>query len=176
MDTSLDRSSRLRFAGAALLVSAPIAAVAVASLTGMFAGFAVGARGTALALGRTNDILAIPTLLLLAPAVAELSVVVSPDRRSLRVVLTAVGIGSIAWISWLQWLLVTEQLTFEEQVGPVTLGFAGLGAWFVVTGRVASRAGLMRGGTGLGVAAALFVGQPWWALRWGRRLLELARA
>ncbi|HET7726924.1 MAG TPA: hypothetical protein VFK54_06300 [Candidatus Limnocylindrales bacterium] len=170
MNATTPPSWRRRLAGTALLVSAPLGAVSVVALVGMFAGFAVGARATALTLGRINDTLAIPTVLLIAPTVVELFVLTGPERRPLRVAVAAIGLGGIAWIAWLQWLLVTERVTFEEQVGSVMVGFAGLATWFIVTGRQASRAGLMPGGTRLGVLAALNVGQPWWALQWGRLL------
>jgi len=173
MDPSRLRMLRLRLAGTALLASVPIGAVSLMALAGMFAGFAVGARTTALTLGRINDVLAIPTMLLMAPAVVELSVLTGPGTRPGRIVIATIGLGAIGWIAWLQWLLVSEQLTFDEQVGPVMIGFAGLATWFVVTGWRASRLGLLPGGERLGVLAALYVGQPWWALRWGRVLRRI---
>ena len=168
MDAATPSSVRRRLAGTALIASAPIGAVSLVALVGMYTGFAVGARATALTLGRINDTLAIPTVLLMAPTVVELFILTGPERRPLRIALAATGLVSMAWIAWLQWLLVTEQVTFEQQVGPVMIGFGGLAIWLIVTGRQASRAGLMPGGTRLGILAALYVGQPWWALRWGR--------
>lgn len=176
MAPSTRPSWRRRLAGTALLVSAPIGALSLVALIGMYAGFAVGARATALTLGRINDTLAIPTILLMAPTAIELFVLTGPERRPLRIALAAIGLGGMAWIAWFQWLLVTEQMTFEQQIGLVMVGFGGLAIWLIATGRQASRAGLMPGGTRLGILAALYVGQPWWALRWGRRLLELGSA
>lgn len=173
MDPSTRSSWRRRLAGTALFASAPLGAVSLVALIGMFAGFAVGARAAALTLGRINDILAIPAVLLMAPAAVELFVLTGPERRPLRIALAVIGLGAMAWIAWLQWLLVTEQVTFEEQVGPVMVGFGGLAIWLILTGRQASRAGLMPGGTRIGILAALYVGQPWWALRWGRVLRRL---
>lgn len=176
MDPSSPASRRRRLAGAALLASAPIGAVSIVALAGMYVGFAVGARSTALTLGRVNDVLAIPTVLLISPAVVELFVLTGPGRIPQRIAIAMIGLGGIASVAWLQWLLVSEQLPFEQQVGPVMVGFAGLATWFIATGWRASRQGLMPGGTRLGVLAALFVGQPWWALRWGRLLRRLGTA
>lgn len=167
---------RRRLAGNALLASAPIGAVSIAALGGMFASFAGGARDAALTFGRVNDILVIAVVLLTAPAVVELFVLTGPGQRLQRIAVATIGLGAIAWIAWFQWLLVTERMTFQEQVGLVIVGFAGLATWFIATGWRASRLGLLPGGTRLGVVAALFIGQPWWAIRWGRLLRALGSA
>jgi hypothetical protein len=60
---------------------------------------------------------------------------------------------------------VTGVLTFEEEIGPVSLAFLALAAWFILTGRIAARAGVVPGGTRLGVLAASYVGYPVWAFR-----------
>lgn len=163
---------RRRIAAGALLVSAPVNAIGVTALIAMFIGFAIGERSTAMALGRTNDILGLVGAALMAPAVVEIHALTGPDRRVSRAVLAVVGLGAIATIVWLQFLLVTERLTFEEQIGPVSVAYVAIAAWFVGGGWMASQAGIMPGGARLGAVAALYVGQPWWAYRWGRRLLE----
>ena len=167
---------RRRVAASALLVSVPINVAGIVALAAMFAGFAAGAREAALAFGRTNDILGIFGAALLAPAVIEIAAVSGPDRRELRAVLAVVGLGAIAAIVWLQVLLVTDRIPFEQQIGPVMVAFLALTVWFVASGWTAARAGAMEGGTRLGVIASTYVGQPWWALRWGLRLLELSAA
>lgn len=165
---------RRRIAAGALLISAPVNAVGVTALIGMFVGFAIGERSTALTLGRTNDILGLIGAALMAPAVFELHALTGPDRRVVRAVLAVVGLGAIATIVWLQFLLVTERMPFDEQIGLVSIGYVALAAWFVGSGWLASQVGILPGGARLGVLAATYVGQPWWAYRWGRRLLELA--
>lgn len=167
---------RRRVAAAALLVSVPINVVGIVALAAMYAGFAGGAREAALAFGRINDILGIFGAALLAPAVIEIAAVSGPDRRELRAVLAVVGLGAIAAIVWLQILLVTDRIPFEEQIGPVMVAYLALAVWFVIGGWTAARAGAIEGGSRLGVIAATYVGQPWWALRWGLRLLELSAA
>lgn len=173
--TSLVRRQR-RIAAGALLLSAPVNAVGVTALIAMYIGFAIGERSTAMTLGRTNDILGLIGAALMAPAVIEFHQLTGPDRRVVRAVLAVVGLGAIAAIVWLQSLLVTERLTFEQQIGPVSIAYLAIAIWFVGGGWMASRAGLMPGGARLGVGAALYVGQPWWAYRWGRRLLTSSTA
>lgn len=165
---------RRMVAGGALLISAPVGAVGVAALIAMFIGFAIGERSTATTLGRTNDILGLISAALMAPAVIEIHALTGPDRRVIREVLAVVGLGAIAAIVWLQVLLVTERMPFEQQIGLVSIAYVAIAVWFVGGGWLTSRAGIMSGGGRLGALAATYVGQPWWAYRWGRRLLELA--
>ena len=70
----------------------------------------------------------------------------------------------------LQVLLVGEVLTFEEQIGPVSLAFLVLAAWFVLYGRLAARAGVLPGGTRLGLIGASYAGYPVWAFRVARAI------
>lgn len=165
---------RRRVAAGALLISAPVNAVGVTALIAMYIGFAIGERSTAMSLGRTNDILGLIGAALMAPAVIEIHALTGPDRRVVRAVLAVVGIGAIFAIIWLQFLLVTERMPFEEQIGLVSVAYVAVAVWFIGGGWLASQAGIVAGGARLGVLAATYVGQPWWAYRWGRRLLELA--
>jgi hypothetical protein len=166
---------RRRIAAWALLASAAINAVGVTALVAMFTAFGVGERSAGLAFGRTNDVLGLIGAVLMTPAVIEIHALTGPDRRVVRTALAVTGVGAIAAIVWLQYLLITERLTFDQQIGPVTIAYLAIGVWFVHGGWVASRAGVMPGGGRLGMIAALYVGQPWWAYRWGRRLLNADR-
>ena len=87
---------RRRFAAGALLISAPVNAVGVTALIAMYVGFAIGERSTAMALGRTNDILGLVGAALMAPAVIEIHQLTGPDRRVVRAVLAVVGFGNTA--------------------------------------------------------------------------------
>jgi hypothetical protein len=69
-------------------------------------------------------------------------------------------------------MLVTRVLTFEQQIGPVSLAFLALAAWFIATGRLAARAGVFPHGTRLGVLAATYAGYPLWAFRLARALRD----
>jgi hypothetical protein len=167
-------SLRRRFAGGSLLLSAPVNAVGLAALIAMYVAFAVGERSTGLTLGRTNDILAIVGTALMMPAVIEIHALTGPGRPVLRRTLAVVGLGAMVAIIWLQYLLVIERLPFGTQIQYVMVAYLGVAIWFIVGGWTASTSGLMRDGGRLGAAAALYAGQPWWAWRWGRRLMDLA--
>jgi hypothetical protein len=165
---------RRRVAGWALLASAPVNAVGVTALLAMFVAFSIGERSSGMTLGRTNDILGLIGTALMMPAVLEIHAVTGPDRRALRTSLAVVGLGAMAAIIWLQYLLINDRITFEAQLPMVSLAYLGIGVWFLGGGWVATRAGVLAHGMRLGAAGALYVGQPWWAYRWGRVLLASA--
>lgn len=165
---------RRQVTAGALLLSAPINAVGVAALIGMFTAFALDARSTGMTLGRTNDILGLVGAVLMLPAVVEIHALTGPDRRALRVLVAVIGAGGLSAIVLLQSLLVSERVTFEQQLPWVTVAYAAIAIWFVIGGWTASTRGVMPNGGRLGAAAALYVGQPWWAWRWAQRLLALA--
>jgi hypothetical protein len=79
--------------------------------------------------------------------------------------LALAGIGVIVVF---QTLLVAGVLTFEQEIGPATVGFLALGAWMVLAAMAGRRAGVVPVGPGLALLAALYVGYPLWALRVGR--------
>jgi hypothetical protein len=168
------RRLRRRLAAGALLASAPVNAVGLTALVAMYVGFAIGERSTAMTLGRTNDILGLVGTALMMPAVFEIYALTGPGRRTARASLAIVGLGAMVAIVWLQYLLVTERLTFEAQLPMVMLAYLALATWFVGGGWIASRAGVMHHGVRLGAAGALYFGQPWWAYRWARSLLEVS--
>ena len=165
---------RRRVAAWALLASAPVNAVGVAALVAMFVAFSIGERSSGMTLGRANDILGLIGTALMMPAVLELHAVTGPDRRAIRASLVVIGLGAMAAIIWLQYLLISDRITFETQLPMVSLAYLGIGVWFIGGGWVATRAGVLARGVRLGVAGASYVGQPWWAYRWGRLLLASA--
>jgi len=162
----------LGLAGRALLPSSVLAAIGVAFLIGMFVSFGVGDTTRGQALGRINDVLVLLAYLLAAPSVIALGAILRPSASVVSGILTVLGIAAIAAIVVLQAMLVSGALTFEQQIGPVSVAFLALGAWFVVTGRMATTRGFMPHGTRLGLLAASYVGYPLWAYRVGRRLIE----
>jgi hypothetical protein len=170
------RRARRRLSAWSLLASAPINAVGVTALIAMFVAFGLGERSTGMTLGRTNDILGLVATALMMPAVFELHDLTGPDRRLLRGSLAVVGLGAMVAIVWLQTLLITERLTFEAQLPMVSVAYLAIAVWFIGGGWLAARAGVLPNGVRLGAAAALYVGQPWWAYRWGRVLLTAAAA
>lgn len=173
--SSVGRAST-RLAGTCLMASAVVGTVGVVSLVGMFAAFGAGAQEVGERLGYINDVSAFPTLLLAVPAVIELRRLVRPGSPLVMDAMTLVALGSIAGVLALQWLLVTRALTFAQQIGPVMVAYLGLQGWYVVSGWLASRSGVVPRGGRLGVAAVTYVGYPIWAASVGRRLRELADA
>jgi len=157
-----------RLAAAGLRASGIIGGIGLAFLAGMFAAFAAGARSTGMTLGFINDVTGVITLPLALPGVLALHRRVRPGAGPGADALLLVGIGAGGTIVLLQGLLVGEVLTFEQTIGPVSLAFLVLGAWFILYGRVAARAGVVPGGTRLGLLAATYAGYPVWAFRLAR--------
>ena len=159
-----------RLAGASLRASGIIGGIGLAFLIGMFAAFAAGARSLGMTLGWVNDITGVITLPMALPGVLALHARVRPQAGPAADALLLVGVGAGGTIVVLQALLVSGVVTFEEQIGPVSLAFLVLAAWFVLYGRLASRCGVVRDGTRLGVLAATYAGYPVWAFRIARAL------
>jgi hypothetical protein len=159
-----------RVTAPALRVSGVIGAIGLGFLLAMYAAFAAGARSAGMTLGWINDVTGVVTLPLALPAMLALHGRIRPHAGRGGDALLALGIGSAGAISVLQLLLVTGVLTFEEEIGPVMVAYLGLGAWFVMTGRIAQRHGILPGGTRLGAFAAVYAGYPIWAFRLARAL------
>jgi hypothetical protein len=54
-------------------------------------------------------------------------------------------------------------LSFQVQVGPASIALLVLGAWFVVTGFLGGRSGVLPRGGRMGLFSATYVGYPIWA-------------
>lgn len=160
----------LRLAAHAAVASAVIGGVGVAFLVGMFTAFAVGARSQALTLGWINDILVLVSYPLVVPAALVIRSHVRPVAPLATDVATAAGLAAVGAIAVLQALLLRGDLTFEEQIGPISIAFLAFGAWLVVIGRLGARSGLLPGGVRMGLLGATYVGYPAWALWAARRL------
>ena len=158
----------MRLAGFASIASSAIAAVAVILLFAMYLAFGLGARSAGQALGGINDVLILVAYPLAVPGVLATAALLR-SRRPLAVPGAFVAVAAIAAIALLQWQLVTGVLTFEQQIGPVSVAFLVLGGWFVLSAHFG--AGLVPYGVGIAVLAALYVGYPLLAFRLGRSLL-----
>ncbi|HEY3335354.1 MAG TPA: hypothetical protein VGK16_09000 [Candidatus Limnocylindrales bacterium] len=157
-------------AASAMRASGIVGGIGLVFLVGMYTAFAAGARSLGMTLGFVNDLTGVITLPMALPGVLALHARVRPYAGRPADALLVVGIGAGGAIVVLQVLLVTKALTFEEQIGPVSAAFLVLGAWFVLSGRLAARAGVLPGGTRLGVLAASYAGYPVWAFRIARAL------
>ena len=107
---------------------------------------------------------------LAVPGVLAIAEILRSRQPSFAALGALVAVGAIVAITVLQWQLVTGALTFEQQIGAVSVAFLALGAWFVLSAYVG--AGLLPYGVGIGVLAALYVGYPLLAFRLGRSLLR----
>jgi hypothetical protein len=162
----------VRVAGVASLASSAIAAVAVVVLIAMFVAFGLGATSTGQKVGWINDVLTLVAYLLALPGVLATAALLRSRRPGFVVIGALVAVASIAVICVLQWQLVTGALTFDQQIGPVSVAFLALGTWFVLSAYLG--AGRLPYGVGIAVLAALYVGYPLLAFRLGRSLLRSA--
>jgi SAM-dependent methyltransferase len=160
-----------RLAGYALLVSAVPGVVGVVAFVAMYVAFAAGNREAGMRVGFINDVSALATYLLAAPAVVALHRMLRPDRPTASALAAVAGAIGIAGILVFQGLLVTGVLTFEQEIGPVAIAFLVFMAWQVATGYMASRSRLIPNGLRLGIIGATYVGHPFWAVALGRRLI-----
>jgi hypothetical protein len=135
----------------------------------MFLAFGLGATSAGRTFGAINDWLVLVAYVLAVPGVLATAEMLRSRRRRLAVPGALVAFGAIVAITLLQWQLVTGALTFEQQIGPVTVAFLALGAWFVLSAYLG--AGLLPYGVGTGVLAALYIGYPLLAFRLGRALV-----
>lgn len=163
-------SSLVRLASRCARASAVAALVGIGFLVGMFAAFATGAQSTGQTLGLINDTLVLAQFALVIPVVLALAAVTPVRSRVVAVLVPLLGLAGVAWVVYWQAVLVAGVVTFEEQIGPASAGFLVLAIWFVASGALASRAGLVRRGGWVGLLAATYVGFPVWAWWIGGRL------
>lgn len=158
----------MRLAGVASLASAAAATVAVVLLVLMYLAFGLGATSIGGTVGWINDVLTLVAYLLALPGVLATATMLRSRRPRLVVIGASIAVVAIAVIVVLQWQLVTGVLPFDQQIGPVSVAFLGLGVWFVLSAYLG--AGRLPYGIGIGVLAALYVGYPVLAFRLGRSL------
>jgi hypothetical protein len=166
--------SFLRLAGRTALASAVVSVVGIIFLIGMASAFAIGSTATGQVLGQVNDICVLVQFALLVPTVLALRGLCPTRPAVIGTALAAAALVGIAWVVLWQALLIVGAITFEQQIGIVTAGFVPTMVWFVVTGHLATEAGVVRRGVLLGVGAALYVGFPFWAVAIGRGLSAAA--
>jgi SAM-dependent methyltransferase len=160
-----------RFAGYSLLVSAVAAAAGIMFLVAMFSAFGAGARAWGMRFGWMNDTLVLVSYLLALPSVLVLHRLLSRRYPVASTIAALTGTIGIAVVVVFQGLLVAGVLTFEQQIGPALIGFLVVMGWFIATGYLGSRDGVIPRGTRLGILGASYIGFPVWAVALGRRLL-----
>lgn len=154
--------------------SGAIAAAGIAVLIPMSVSFAAGETEQALAVGRINDVLVMVSYLLAIPSVLALGMLLRPHAPALSGLATLAGFGALMAIVVLHSLLISGVLSFEVESGQVSIALLVLGVWFVVTGVLGGRTGILPRGGRMGLLAATYVGYPIWAFWFARRLLNLS--
>jgi len=164
--------SRTQLAGGLTYLSGVLGALGIGFMIAMFVSFAADAKPAGMAFGWVNDVLVLLSYLLTAPAVLALRSLLRPRAPILSGVLTVVGLVSIGAIVLLQGLLVIGALTFEEQIGPVSIVYLGLAVWFVLTGYLGRTSGILTNGVRMGLLGATYIGYPIWAFWMSRQLMR----
>lgn len=172
MATRAETTAVLRLGGWTAYASGVVAAIGLVFLIAMFASFAVGAQSPGLVFGWINDVLVMVSYLLAMPSAIALRALLRPHAPVLSELATVIGISAIAAIVVLQWLLVVRALTFEEQIGPVSIALLVVAVWFVMTGYLGRSSGALPHGVRMGLLAATYIGYPIWAFWLGRHLLR----
>lgn len=160
------------------MASGVVGIAMVATLVAMYVGFALGpsARDTALRIGTVNDALAIVAYGLVLPVIPTMYALVRETDGVRSLLLAVVGAAGIFVTIELQWLLVTGALTFEQQIGMVSLSLLAVGVWMVGAGYLARGAGVLPHGLRNGLLGAFYFGFPIWAIDVGRALMRAGRA
>ena len=175
MTTPTEARAVLRLGGWTAYARGVASAIGVVFLVAMFASFAVGARPAGMVFGWINDLLGVVGALLMVPVAVALHVLLRSHAPGLSRLAMLIGIGALVAISVLQALLVVGILTFEAEVGPVSIAYLVLVVWFVMTGYLGSSSGTLRHGVRMGLLAATYIGYPLWAFWLGRHLLHPVR-
>jgi len=164
----------MRTAGRSLLAGAIVAVVGLVFLGLMYASFATGVQAGGERFGTINDILVVIQYVLMIPAVVAVYVLGRDRWRMRSLAIAASGVVLVALIVLLQGLLIGGAMTFDEQIGPLSVMLALLAAWFVAIGWQVTALGVASRGILLGLLAATYLGFPIWAIWLGRALRDSA--
>ncbi|NJN53806.1 MAG: hypothetical protein HC804_03035 [Anaerolineae bacterium] len=163
----------LRRAGGLAIMSGIISTIGVFFLIVMFVLFTTPYKELGMTFGQINDICIAIQYLLTIPLALALDRVLRPYHPTFIRLATVIGIASMIVVILLQLALVYGFLTFEQQVGWVTLAMiGGVGSWLIVTGFVARSTGRLPRSVLMSALAVPYLGYPVWAFWLGRRLLN----
>lgn len=162
----------IRAAGGFAIVSGFISAIGVVCLITMFTLFATSNRALGQTFGMLNDIcVALQYLLTIPVALALYRILLTYNPALIRLG-TILGLAAMLAVIALQLALVFGLMTFEKQVGWVSLAMlVGIGSWLVITGLVARATGRLPHSLLMSGLAVPYFGFPVWAFWLGRHLL-----
>lgn len=160
----------VRAAARCAFLSGWVAAVGIVFLALLYAGFLLGVDGL-LVFGPLNDLLIVVQYVLAIPVAVALHGVLKPHAVRLSGVALLTAFVGIAGVVVFQVLLLTGAMDFTAQAPYASAFLLVAGAWIGMASHVGRRSGRLplRGPTV--VAAALYVGYPFWAIQVGRQLL-----
>ena len=162
----------IRAAGSFAIVSGIISAIGIVFLIAMFVLFATPLKTLGQTFGMLNDICVAIQYLLTIPIALALYRILLPHNPGLIRIATSVGIAAMIVVIMLQLALIFGVLTFERQVGWVSLAMiVGVGSWLVITGLIAQSTGRLPNSVVMSVVAVPYLGYPVWAFWLGRWLL-----
>ena len=163
-ETNLPRRLTL-VAGWCAYLSGIVSIFGIAFLVAFYATF-IGPLGT------LNDIAVIIQYGLMLPIAFALHPLLRLHGQTLSLVALLVGVPGMLAVIVLQLLLVTDVLSFPQQVGMVIIAFMVVLGWFVITGYMGRSTDKLPKGTLLHVLAGLYFGYPFWAFSLGHRLMH----
>jgi len=167
-----DSSNRfVSLAGWCAYASGVVSIIGIVFLVAMFIGFSTNNLRLQ-RFGALNDICVIIQYLLALPITLALHQRLKAHGLALSRAAMLIGIAGIIAVVVLQWLLVSGVLTFEEQVGPVSVALLVVGIWLVITGYLGRSNGSLPHSLLMSILAATYLGYPIWAIWLGRQLLS----
>jgi hypothetical protein len=161
-----------RIIGWLAYTSGVVAAIGVVFIVGMFILFSAGMTAAGERLGFINDVAVLIQYLLALPIPFALNQLLQARSPVLSRVAMMIGAAGMIAIIVLQGLLVTGVLTFDQQIGAVSVAFLAVAVWLVVTGYLGRFTGQLPHSLLMSVLGASYVGYPLWAFWLGRRLLS----
>jgi hypothetical protein len=172
MNQSVIYESQIHAAGSIAIISGIVSTIGVVLLIAMFVFFATPYKSLGAAFGMLNDICVALQYLLTIPVALALYRILLPYNPALIRFATVVGVFMMLIVTGLQLALIFGVLTFQQQVGWVTLAMiAGVGTWLLITGVVARSTGKFPNSILMSSLAVPYLGYPAWAFWIGRQLL-----
>ena len=168
--TNIDRL--IRAAGGFAIIIGIISTIGIALLLAMFIYFAKSLQSLGETFGMLNDICVTLQYLLTIPVALALDHILRPYNPMLIRFATIVGVFMMLVVVGLQIALILGVMTFEQQVGWVTLAMIlGVGTWLMITGFVARSTGKLPNSVFISGLAVPYLGYPVWAFWLGWHLL-----